>query len=464
MKRISKNFIAIIGSDVARKMIGFFTIAYLARIMHAAEFGAINISFTVLSYAFMISAAGLSTFASREVARGSSSELLNTMMSLRVVGAVAAYGLIALAALLFVRDVIVVKLILLFCLTLFAHPSYFEWFFHGKEAMNMIGVGRTVSGLIYLVLVMIFVHTPEQIIFVAVAATIGDFIATMLLMMMYRRRTDTIRMRFTLHGWRTVIKQALPLGSGSLFANFSINLPLIAIGILMTNADAGVYSAAGKLVSFLLVLDRVLGTLLLPVSTRLHSYSSERLSSMLNGALKWIIVAALPFAVGGTLVADRLLPLVFGGQYAAAADVFRILIWFFFFTMLHTIYISGLIAVGKEKEFSRIMMISLVIFAFLIFTGTAMFGLAGTAAGMAISEAATLVITRASFHRVIKTKLPRAIIPICLATAAMAAAVLLIPFHHVLLSVMAGGAVYGIMLFATRAISVDEVLSLARRV
>jgi O-antigen/teichoic acid export membrane protein len=464
VKRISKNFFAIIGSDVARKIVGFLTIAYLARIMHAAEFGEINIGFTVLSYAFMVTVGGLSTFGSREVARRGSGELLNTMLSLRLVSAVIVYGCIALGAVLFVRDVIVMKLILLFCLSLFAHPSYFEWFFHGKEEMNMIGIGRTVSGVIYFLLVVLFVHTPEQIILVAVAATIGDCIATLLLMMMYRKRDDTLRFHFTLHGWRTVIKQALPLGAGTLFANFSINLPLIAIGILMTNADAGVYSAASKLVSFLLVLDRVLGTLLLPVSTRLHSYSSERLVSMLNAALKWIIIAALPFAVGGTLVADKLLPFVFGGQYVVAADIFKILIWFFFFTMLHTIYISGLIAAGKEKEFSRIMMMSLAIFAVCVFAGTALFGVTGTAAGMVLSEATTMILTRASFHQAMKTTLPRSLVGILFAAGIMTLAVFFIPVQHVVLSVVVGGVVYGAMLFVTRTISFEEILSIARRV
>src|SRR5260221_2066567 len=132
--------------------------------------------------------------------------------------------------------------------------------------------------------------------------------------------------------------QAVHIGGGSMLAQASINLPAIVIGILMTNADVGVYSAASKIVFFFLFVDRVAGTLLLPASSRLHASSPETLSSTLEVAVRWIVVIALPLCVGGMILAGTILPFVFGSQYEASVDVFRILIWFSLFTLLHTVY------------------------------------------------------------------------------------------------------------------------------
>ncbi|HEV8539187.1 MAG TPA: hypothetical protein VGR15_09760, partial [Bacteroidota bacterium] len=67
MKRLASNFIAIIASDIGRRVLGFLTIAFLARTITTSDFGAINIGFAVLSYALVSSAGGLGAFGAREV-------------------------------------------------------------------------------------------------------------------------------------------------------------------------------------------------------------------------------------------------------------------------------------------------------------------------------------------------------------------------------------------------------------
>src|ERR1041385_746062 len=95
MKRLSRNFLAIVLSDLGRRLLGFFTIAYLARRLGPSDFGAINIGFTILSYAGMAAMAGLGTFGARAAARGelgpvaaalTGARFVNSMLMLLVVG------------------------------------------------------------------------------------------------------------------------------------------------------------------------------------------------------------------------------------------------------------------------------------------------------------------------------------------------------------------------------------------
>ena len=462
MKRVSRNLFAIMGSDMGRRLIGFFTVAYLARKLGTGEFGVINIGFTVLSYAVMASGGGLGTFGAREVAKGST-EVVNTILSLRIVTSCAAYLMVALIAFTAISDPLLTNVILIACIALFANALLLEWFFQGREAMGMIGVGRLVSAAIYFLLVIFLVHGPQDVLWVAAAAVAGDTVSSIVSLIVYRRRYDT-PFRFQIRSGIGMFRKSFAIGIGSILGHFSLNLPTIVIGILLSSSDAGIYSAAQKLVFFLLLIDRVLGTLLLPAAARFISASTEKLAANLSFALRWAFILALPVALGGTLLADRIIPLVFGSQYTAAVPVFRILIWYFFFTLLHTIYTSGLIAIGEEKRYSRIMIISSVMYALAIILGTAFFGLPGAAAGVAGAEALTFILMRHEFKKFVRTTLRSALLPVAVACAAMSGAVIFYPAEHVFIAIAIGGVVYTGSLFLLKGVTVKDVTELAGRI
>src|SRR6266705_3315310 len=117
MRRLSRNFFSIILSDIGRRLLGFFAVAYLARKLGAADFGVINIGFTVLSYAMMISAGGLTVLGTREAARGEISMLVNRVVGARLVNSTVGFFVIAFVVLL-VPGAVVPKVILLFCCSL----------------------------------------------------------------------------------------------------------------------------------------------------------------------------------------------------------------------------------------------------------------------------------------------------------------------------------------------------------
>ncbi len=463
MKRLSRNFLSIILSDLGRRVLGFFTIAYLARRLGPSEFGAINIGFTVLSYASMAAMAGLGTFGARAAARGDLANTAGRLTGARFINSMFTLLLVACIALV-IPDRSTAALMMIFCLSLVPNSFNLEWYFQGKEAMGWIGASRTLSAAVYFLLVITLVHTGGDILLVAVAAVTGDCAATLLLAVKYRRRYPGGELRPIFQGWKPLTVTAFPLGAGSLLAHVSTNLPPLVIGILMSKADVGIYSAAGKLVAFALVGDRVLGTLLLPASTRSFGRSPEALANMLNGALKWMIVAALPVCTGGAILSGSIVRLIFGEQYSASGEVLSILIWFFLATILHTVFTSGLIASGQEKLYGRIMAISALIYLLVTVGLTIYFGPAGTAAAMVLSEAAAVFMMARALSRFVNVALPRAAIKATAASAVMALALILIPLPALPVAIASGAAVYSLVLLATRAISRNEFVELLERV
>jgi len=463
VKQLSKNLLSIVSSDLGRRIFGFLTFAYLARRLGPSDFGAINVGFTVLSYATMAAAGGLSVFGARAVARGDALQLAGPLTGARLINSFAVLALIA-CILPAIPNTVTAALILFFCISLIPNAFNLEWYFQGKEAMGSIGAARTLSAAAYFILAVVLVRTPADLFLVAVAAVAGDSLAALLLAVTVHRRYPGERLRPLFAGWKSLTLRAFPLGAGSLLAHVSVNLPPLVLGILMTNSDVGIYSAAGKLVTLLLVVDRVIATVLLPASARSFGRSADILSQMLNGSLKWMILIGLPLCTGGSILARRIMPLVFGDRYAAAGDVFSVLIWFFLATLLHTVYTTGLIASGQEKLYGRFMMISAAVYLCSTVGLTLLFGAIGSAAAVVGSEAVAVIIMARGLRRFVKLEVPASALKSILAAAAIAVVLFLLGSTGLWLSVVSGAAVYTLVLFATRAIGRNDIAELLGRV
>ncbi|MBI4547240.1 MAG: flippase [Ignavibacteriae bacterium] len=464
MKRFSQNFLSIISSDIGRRLLGFLAVTYLARTVGTANFGAINVGFTVLSYALMASSGGLNSFGTRSVAQGALPTIVNDILSVRLITSSLSFGIVAFIAFYFVPNKLTATLIVLFNVSLFVQAVLLEWYFQGREEMTMIGFSRVASAVLYLFLLLLVVQSAENLLWVALASVAGDTLAAAILYFTFKRKQSDFHFIFNLSRWKSLFIEAFPIGLGSMMAHFSVNLAPLALGILMTNSDVGIYSAASKLIFFLLMFDRVLSTLLLPASSRLHIYSPDQLSRVLSTAMKWIILIALPVCIGGTLLADTIVPLVYGRQYLPAVDIFRILIWYLLFTMLHTMYSIGLLAIGKEKIYSKVMVISMMLYGGTIILGIMFFGVAGAALGVMVSEFVTLCLMRLEFERLVTLSLPEGTANVVAATLLMGVVLLVLPSIHIVLSILIGSTIYFVTLFATRAITFEEITTLLRRV
>ena len=453
-----------LGADALRRLFGFIAFVYLARRITPADFGIVNIAFTVLSYGLMASSAGLTTLGARDAARPSSSDLIDSIVSLRIVLAVITYSCVFLIAQFVMKNALLTSMVTVMSLSIIVQSVLLEWFFQGREEMRVVAISRSIAATIYLIVVLVYVHSSADLMWVAVGSVLSDLTAVTVLGVAYKKFHDGRMIRFQFHGWKTMLTNAFSIGIGTMLGHFSIQLPLIIIGTVLTNADAGIYAAASKLVIFLLMFDRVFGTVLLPVSSRLHASSPEMLSSVFSTAMRWVLICALPVCVGGTLLADRLLPFVFGETYRFAVPVFQILIWYFFVTMVHTIYTSGLIAIGMERQYSRMMLMSFSAYTVTSFAGAILFGISGVAGAVVCSEIITLLLMRRMLHQTVKTHITPKVLNIVLSVVIMGVLVLLLPQINIILIIIIGGISYSAVLFATKTITPGELAALMKNV
>ncbi|MCX7984097.1 MAG: oligosaccharide flippase family protein [Bacteroidetes bacterium] len=399
MKRFSKNILSLTIADLLRRIFGFITVAYLARVVGTETFGAINTAYAVLAYGIVVSTSGLTAYGIRSVAQGASTYILSTIISERLTLSVLVLTGIVLCTLTIITDPTVQVLVLLFSCTLIPLALSPEWFLQGKETMVPIAFARTIAAAIPMVIAIIAIHSSEQTWILAVGSIVGDCCATLILQWVLRSSGIRYNIQFpsSLH----LVIQSFPLSVGIILSTLVINYPPLALTLVRSQYDVGIYSAASKLVFFLLIGDRLLNALIFPAVSRKLSMSQESLQPFIQQILRWILFFTTPFAVAGVFLAEDVLKFIFGEQYSVSTPVLQVLVWYFVLTMLHTVFTALLLALHKEKIYRNVMVTTAILYALFVTVGAYSWGAIGAAAGVVVAELLSLMLLIRGVQRLI---------------------------------------------------------------
>jgi O-antigen/teichoic acid export membrane protein len=461
LKRLSKNLLSLFSADIVRRLFGFIAVAYLARILGKEGFGAVNLGFAVLAYVMVLSGAGFPTLGTKKIAQGGQPELVGSVIGSRLIATIIVLLVVVFAVLTTVQNPTITYLIILFSCAVLPQIFFVDWFFQGKETLGIVSAARVMQAFVYLAVVIIFVRTINDILWVAVGSISGECVASTLLFVRFRMKHPGVHIRIkpSLH----LLKQSIPLAVGIVLTTLVINYPSLALGIFTTTSDVGTYSAASKLVYFLLMGDRILILLLLPASARKYSDSPETFNRMLTDAMRWILIISLPVAVGGILIASKLITIIYGAEYSSSIAVFQVFIWYFFITMLHTVYSAGLIGVGGDKSYGKIMLVTAFAYLVTVTAGACLFGAIGAAFGVVISEGISVLLMKHALQRVVPIRHPEKILRVILSVAIMAVCVAFVIPYGLLWGILLGIGCYSLMLILLRAVVWNDVKTLIVR-
>lgn len=394
MKRPLFNILSLSLSDIGSRFIGFLITVYLARILEPSAFGILNIGLAVLGYLLLVASPGIQILETRNVAATAEVDpsRVNAVLSMRLVLACLLCVAVWVVSGIFVRSNETRDVIVYFSVSLIPLALMLDWFFQGRERFDLVGLSKLAQYLGYGTFVMILVHTAGDVRFAAVAFWLGNVAAALLMILFYQKHVGGIQLKWQLREWKRILGDNLPVGGAMFLGQTAINLPPIVIGLLLTASDVGVYSAAMKLVFLLLILDRLVNALFLPVATRYFRSRPQDVPFLLGISLKAVIASVFPLAAFGVIVAPWATELVFGQGYREASALLQVLMGYFFLTLVNSVFVCLLIGGGRERRYTFTVLIGAAWFAIAIVVLTRTGGLLGAAWGVALGELGTVLL------------------------------------------------------------------------
>ena len=209
--------------------------------------------------------------------------------------------------------------VILYSASLLPFAFQIEWFYQGKQRVAALGASRAAGLLSFVALLFFIVKSESDVLLVPVAYFVGAALNAAMLYFIYRRgKRETSNVNDIPPAnlrWKSLLRQSLPVGAAVIIGQAVLNLPVILLGIFATAFDIGNFSAASKLIFFLLSIDRAVYILFYPLVARTIAASPAEVGKQVSRILNYMLIAILPMCAGGLVLARPVIMLVFGSQY-----------------------------------------------------------------------------------------------------------------------------------------------------
>ncbi len=469
MKPHTKNIVSLFGFDAVARLFGFVSTTYLARMLGSGTFGVVNLGLAVFSYGLIISSPGLHTIGTRIVSQRlvNDDAVIKQVTALRFILAVLTFAAMTIASFIFVHDTTMRYVVILYSASLLPFAFQIEWFYQGKQRVAALGASRAAGLLSFVVLLFFIVKSEADVLLVPVAYFVNAALNAAILYFIYRRgKSETITVKdippVNLR-WKSLLQQSLPVGAAVIIGQAVLNLPVILLGIFATSFDIGNFSAASKLVFFLLSIDRAVYILFYPLVARSIATTPAEVGKQVSRILNYIMIAILPICAGGLVLARPVMMLIFGSQYEDSVILLQILVFYFLFTILNSIFAFVIIAAGKEKHYSTIivavsslLLVSLVPLTYY-WKGT------GASFGMVAGEFVMMMLMFRQCRKSISAKLAFNPTKPIIASTIMGGILLGLSHTGLYLSIPIGIAIYVASMFLLKGMGKDDIIFLKER-
>jgi len=461
-QRILKNTFSLLFSSIIAQLFGLIGVIYLARVLGPRDFGKINFAVAIITYFSLIANLGLPLLGTREIARDREkiNDYLNNILTMRLCLAALSFGLLLLMTLFLNKPLEIKYLIILYGLGLIPSALLLDWAFQGVERMEYIGLGRILGSVVYLGLVLWFIKSSEQLLLIPCFGFAGSFLAAGVLISIFVRNFDKIRLKFSLISWKILIRQALPIGFSLIMAQIFYNIDTVMLGFMRSDEEVGYYNAAYKIIMILIFVIGIYHDSIFPVISNYYKTSLDSLKKLLSYTQKLMVTVAVPLVMGGTILARPVMNLIFGAKYGEGVIAFQILIWAVVIIYINTVYSRGLLSCKKEKWYLAGTTIPAVINVSTNFILIPLLGLKGAAIATVLAEASGFLVMYVGFRRIVYIPFSKYIFRPLLASVIM----LLFLFWglnglnlNVFLLIFGGVFIYFVFLYLIKGITKDEI-------
>jgi O-antigen/teichoic acid export membrane protein len=442
-RTVSRNFFKLGLGEVFARLITFAATIYIARVLGPESYGIVGFALAITLYFSLFTDFGIEDLGPRELARNPARirDLAPSLVAARtLIAIVCATGLAVFSwAFLPQPDAAVLAA----CgLTLLPVGLGVRWVFFGIEKMGRVALARGVGEMLRLLLVIVLVKQSTDIARVPLAQFLGEMLAALLLLWWARQHGFRFGWRIDWQHIRPLFRRARSLMLTALLALIIYNSDLVILRMFRPVDEIGLYLAAYTLIALLANLGHAYCASLLPTLSRLDAGSSDA-QQLYDTALAHMFTIVLPLAVGGCLLGKEIIQLSFGAGFAPSGVLLQILIWCVPFLLLRSVLRAALIARGCENRVFQMTAWAAGLNIVLNFIAIPVWGMLGAAVTTVLTEALRMLLAylyvRAEGYR--GTGIQR-FWRSMVATAAMSAALLLLPMQTLWVSLALGIGVY----------------------
>jgi O-antigen/teichoic acid export membrane protein len=462
---VARNSAFVIGVQVVMKALAFLFNIYIVRRLGDEHFGRYAAVMAFIAIFAIFSDLGMAPYMLREIARDRKSIywLLPNVIVMRILlsGIVVIVATLTALTLGKEQDMVLGIFIAACGLFLYAVQGPLDSVLMAWERLDYSASFTLVSQLIFWGLGTLFLVTGWGFVGLLIASLTGVACMALLQGLIVFRRIEFRKLRLSARRWGELAKSGLPFGISGLSFSLQGRFDSVLLSMTLTDAAVGWYNVPLQLTQMLMLLAQSVCTSLLPSLTRAHSIDPKSIYGIVHRALKYLLTLSLPIAVGGTILADKLIITLYSEEFVNSILLMRILIWTLPLMFIAELMGALIIVLRKERAGARVNVLNAAISVGLDLVLVTTVGVTGAA----VARVSARGIRTGQYWRLLGSELLvgkrwREIVRVVLAAAGMGVGVFFLREMNLFLTIGIGAVLYLALLFVFRAIGRDELENL----
>ena len=345
---ILASFVSLGGGVILSRIVAFVGTAYLARTLGTYAFGIVGFATALTAFLALGLRMGFEPIGAREVARDreAASRLAVGVGLLRLAIAFVGLAILTSIALFLDRPPEVRHVIVLTGLLLIPWALDPRWVYRGLARNRWVGFSMVLAQVVYVAILLVMVKSPEDVFWAPLALFVGETIAMIFLALPLlwsgSGGVDWNR------AWGVLRSSGLLVTSGLLGALIRTT-DIVLIAMLLGEAQVGIFSAAYRVCYLILAIAVSLHSAYQPRVARVSLTDLSEIRQTTFQAFEAAASLAIPFVVGGWILATPILTHLFGPAFAGGRDAFRLLLLAMGMFFLHGIYFHILVAFDRTR-------------------------------------------------------------------------------------------------------------------
>ncbi len=391
--KIASNLFSLTSAEIASRLFGFFTLVYLGRILDKSGFGIIGFAAAFVSYFILGVNFGFSTYGTREIAKDQKQieKFVNNIFSIRILLAVFFSVMLILFMLFSEKNILTKYVVLITGINLFTNALALNWVFQAVEKMHYIAIRQILSGLLSLIGVIIFVHSPDDILIAASVLAISALIGNIWFIPIYQKMFAKIKLEFSFDFWKELFRESFPLAFASIMIGIYYNLDMVMLGYMKPESDVGIYNAAYKIFLLGLVPIQLIFSAYFPTLSRIGLSKSREFRDTMKNYGKIIIGLGIVTGIFLLMFSERIVLLVFSESYLASSLPLSILAINVIIISINVCLGNPMTAWGKQKEYAVAIMFGAIANIILNLILIPKYSYIGAAYATVLSEVAVFI-------------------------------------------------------------------------
>lgn len=387
---IAKNTFWLFSGQILGKLIRIAIVIYAARVLGPASWGAFSYAMSLVAFMIIFSDIGISAIVTRESTRDPqiSNKYFSTAFFIKLVLLAIGAGILILGA-PYIAKIDEAKTLLPIIALVLIFDSLRNFGFaisRAKEKMQWEGANEILTNIAIALFgfFLLALSPTSQALTLAYALAVG--IGFLIIAWQLKAYFKNLVSYFDFSLVKPILKMAWPFVFLSSLGAIMINTDMIMIGWLRSAESVGFYSAAQRPVQLLYVLATVFAVSLFPTFSKLANSDNDKFRNVLETGLTVAILMALPIALGGIIIGDQIINLLFGAMYQNSQIPFQILAATVLIIFPSALISNAIFAYNQQRKFIVFSVMATTANIILNFLLIPLFGIIGCAYSTVITQ------------------------------------------------------------------------------